>query len=78
MSKQHTDQLRAAQRAAYFEHGETKKPAVSVELGAHTFTVEYIVVNRKCYDFMPTSTVGFKVDGKRTSRAAAYKLAEAL
>lgn len=52
--------------------GEDLKPAMSAEIAGHLFTVSSHIVNRKCYDFLPTPTAQFKMDGKRVSRQAAY------
>lgn len=64
-----------AMMAASFEPGSAAKPAVSVEINGHTFTVKYNISTRKCYDNLPTPTVQFKVDGKVTPRVKAFALA---
>lgn len=38
------------------------------------FEVSYHLVNRKCYEHIQTATEMFKVNGKRISRSAAFKL----
>jgi len=54
--------------AAKFGPGCAKKPAATLTVGDNTFSVEYFVTNRKCYDNLPTPTAMFKINGKRVSR----------
>jgi hypothetical protein len=51
-----------------------EEASMTKEIAGHQFTVSYHVVNRECYDNLPTPTVMFKVAGKRVSRKAAYEL----
>jgi hypothetical protein len=67
--------LYAIDRSAMFSPGEAAKPAAASEIGGRVFSVQYHVVNRKCYDAMPTPTACYKVDGKRVSRKVFYSSA---
>lgn len=68
-------QLIAIDSAARFWPDEAKKPASSETIDGRVFSVEYHIVNRKCYDAMPTPTACYKIDGKRVSRAVFYSTA---
>jgi hypothetical protein len=54
--------------AAKFGPGCAKKPAEMLTVGDNTYSVEYFVTNRKCYDNLPTPTAMYKINGKRVSR----------
>jgi hypothetical protein len=45
-------------------------------INGHTFTVSYFIVERKCYDALPTPTQMIKVDGKRVSKKTAFQIAK--
>lgn len=47
---------------------------VKIEIAGNTFEVSFHIVNRKCYDFEPTPTVQYKVNGKRIGGVKAYGL----
>lgn len=66
------NQLIAIECAAHFHPHEKKRPAQSAVYGNTTYSVEYFVSNRKCYDGLPTPTAMFKINGKRVSRAVFY------
>ena len=65
-------QLRDIDNAAAFYPGQQSKPAASAEIEGRVFAVEYRLVNRKCYDCLPTPTASYKIDGRRVSRAVFY------
>jgi len=44
----------------------------TTEIDGHTYTEEFFIVNRKCYDFQPTPTLLLKKDGKRIAYRAAW------
>ena len=69
-------QLFRAMDAASFDAGQDPKPAVTVQINGHEFTVKYSAVNRKCYDFLPTPTSQIKVNGKVVSYKKAVELAK--
>ena len=54
--------------AAEFSPGCAKKPAATLTVGDTTYSVEYFVTNRACYDNLPTPTAMYKINGKRVSR----------
>ncbi len=66
------EQLREIDNTAAFDAWQESKPAASAELDGRTFTVQYRLVNRKCYDCLPTPTASYKIDGKRVARAVFY------
>lgn len=77
MSTEHVTQLsRAISRARPFP-GSNMLPPVECEISGKTFRAEFFVVNRKCYDSLPTPTLKLTVNGKRISRADAYAIARA-
>jgi len=65
-------QLRDIDKAAFFFPGDNPKPAASADIGGRVFSVQYHVVNRKCYDSFATPTAMYKIDGKRVSRVVFY------
>jgi hypothetical protein len=65
-------QLHQIEWAAKFIPGEKKRPAQSAVYGDTTYSVEYFVSNRECYDGLPTPFAMFKINGKRVSRAVFY------
>ena len=52
------------------EFSEEKR--ADIELKGHQFSVCFITVNRKCYDFNSTPTLQLKMDGKRIAKKAAF------
>jgi hypothetical protein len=66
------NQLHQIEWAAKFIPSEDKRPAQSAVYGDTTYSVEYFVTNRECYDGLPTPTAMFKINGKRVSRAVFY------
>jgi hypothetical protein len=77
MSTAHISQLdQTISRARPFP-GDNMLPAVECEINGKTFRAEFFVVNRECYDSLPTPTLKLTVDGKRISRANAYAIARA-
>lgn len=76
MSIEHVRALAKTVSAAMFSPGQPAKPGQEIEIAGKKIRVEYFVTNRKCYDFLPTPTVKFTIDGKRASRAAAYEIAK--
>jgi hypothetical protein len=67
--------LSAIDCSAMFWPGQTPKPAAAAEFDGRVFSVQYHVVNRKCYDSMQTPTAMYKIDGKRVSRKVFYSAA---
>ena len=65
-------QLRDIDNAAFFFPGDNPKAATSVEIDGRVFSVQYHIVNRKCFDGFTTPTAMYKIDGKRVSRAVFY------
>jgi hypothetical protein len=61
--------------AAEFSPGCPQKPAATLTVGDNTYSVEYFVTNRKCYDNFPTPTAMYKINGKRVSRRVFYAAA---
>jgi len=55
--------------------GQRAKPPQYRQIEGRNFGVRFVLVDRPCFDHLPTPTVHFTVDGKRVSRAAAYGLA---
>jgi len=72
MNKPTIKELLAIEFGARFAPNEKKLPAQSAVFGEDTYSVEYFITNRKCYDFEPTPTAMFKVNGKRVSRKVFY------
>lgn len=64
--------LRDLDSAATWFADQEPRPAASMSLDGKTYEVRYFRVNRKCYDFMPTITPIYKIDGKRVTRAKFY------
>ena len=64
-----------AMSAAQFDAGCEAKPAITIEINGHIFTIVYRLTNRPCYDFLPTPTLQIKVDGKVVSYAKALQIA---
>lgn len=69
------NELYAIDSAARFDAIDAPKPAASGVINGRTFTVEYHLVNRKCFDGLATPTASYKIDGKRVSRKTAYEIA---
>jgi hypothetical protein len=53
--------------AARFQPGQQKKPAATLTVGENTYSVEYFLTSRKCYDNYATPTAMYKINGKRVS-----------
>ena len=70
-----TQELLNIEFAARFAPYEKQKPAQSAVYNNIKYSVEYFIAKRKCYDFMPTPTAMFKVNGKRVSRKVFYSFA---
>jgi hypothetical protein len=60
--------------ATKFYPGETSKPAVELNFGEHVVRMQCLIVNRKCYDGMPTPTLQVKLNGKRIAYKTLFKL----
>jgi hypothetical protein len=58
--------------------GAPSRPAQYRQIAGRNFSVRFVLVNRPCFDHLPTPTAHFAVDGKRVSRTAAYTLAASL
>ncbi len=69
-------ELRDIDNAAAFSPFQEPKPAVSAAIDGRVFTVQYHLVNRKCFDNLATPTAKYKIDGKRVSRTVFYANAE--
>lgn len=67
MNEAQKELIRAIVKA---EFSEDKR--ADVELAGHQFSVCFITVNRKCYDFNATPTLQLKMDGKRIAKKAAF------
>lgn len=59
---------------AKFYGGEAAKPAQAASIAGHAVSIEYTIVQRKCYDGLATPTMRLKVDGKRMAWKAAVAL----
>jgi hypothetical protein len=69
INREYEAKLRDAVAAARWFPGDDPLPAVTVIIGNNTITAEYKLVNRKCYDFLPTPSLYTTINGKRISYA---------